>query len=105
MKNNVRNSNSNDSYNFFDVEKEFFIIDSDHLDDVRSKFYGYSVQCSGIYEEGNMTEKALSELDGDGAYLWIDVKKGGGVAAKFEFNRILTVVMESTSIKRRADLL
>ena len=36
------------SVNYFNVEKEFFLIDSDKLSQVRPKLYGYSIQRSGI---------------------------------------------------------
>ena len=41
---------------YFNVEQEFFIIDSDNLQDVKTKLYGYSVQDTGIYEDENLTE-------------------------------------------------
>lgn len=61
--------------NFFDVEKEFFLIDSDHLDDVQTRFYGYSVQRSGIYEEDNLTEAAIDGLDGRGCYIYVEANE------------------------------
>ncbi|MBQ3444239.1 MAG: hypothetical protein IJG33_13450 [Selenomonadaceae bacterium] len=65
-----------DSKNYFDVEKEFFLIDSDNLSQVRSKFYGYSIQRSGIYEEDNLTAEAIAGLDGRGCYVFVEVKDG-----------------------------
>ncbi|MBR6712324.1 MAG: hypothetical protein IKI76_04925 [Selenomonadaceae bacterium] len=43
------------SVNYFDVEKEFFLIDSDNLLQVRPKLYGYSIQRTGIYEDDDLT--------------------------------------------------
>ncbi|MBD3878243.1 MAG: hypothetical protein SR1Q5_00960 [Quinella sp. 1Q5] len=62
--------------NYFDVEKEFFLIDSDSLSQVRPKLYGYSVQRTGIYEDDNLTPEAIADLDGRGCYVYIDVKDG-----------------------------
>ncbi|MBQ4495508.1 MAG: hypothetical protein II968_07045 [Selenomonadaceae bacterium] len=57
------------SVNYFDVEKEFFLIDSDKLSQVRPKFYGYSIQRTGIYEDDNLTPEAIASLDGRGCYV------------------------------------
>ena len=65
---------SRNSINYFDVEKEFFLIDSENLSNVRPHFYGYSIQRDGIYEEENLTPEAISNLDGRGCYIYIDVK-------------------------------
>ena len=64
------------SVNYFDVEKKFFLIDSDNLLQVRSKLYGYLVQRSGIYEEDNLTSEAIAGLDGRGCYVYVEVKDG-----------------------------
>ncbi|MBD3879894.1 MAG: hypothetical protein SR1Q5_09515 [Quinella sp. 1Q5] len=63
-----------DSVNYFDVEKEFFLIDSDNLATVQTKFYGYSIQQSGIYEDDNLTAEAIANLDGRGCYVYVEVK-------------------------------
>ena len=64
------------SINYFDVEKEFFLIDSDNLTNVQTKFYGYSIQQSGIYENDNLTAEAIANLDGRGCYVYVEVKDG-----------------------------
>lgn len=64
------------SVNYFDVEREFFLIDSDNLSDVQTRFYGYSIQESGIYEEDNLTEEAVAGLDGRGCYVYVEVRDG-----------------------------
>ena len=64
------------STNFFDVEKEFFLIDSDNLQEVRTRFYGYSIQRTGIYEEDNLTAEAIANLDGRGCYVYVEAKDG-----------------------------
>lgn len=64
------------SENYFDVEKEFFLITSDNLQEAKTRFYGYSVQESGIYENDNLTEEAAAGLNGCGAYLYVEVKDG-----------------------------
>lgn len=64
------------SINYFDVEKEFFLIDSNNLSEVKTKFYGYSIQRTGIYDEDNLTEEAVEGLDGRGCYVYVEVKDG-----------------------------
>ena len=64
------------SVNYFDVEKEFFLIDSENLSQVQTRFYGYSIQADGIYEEDNLTEAAVAGLDGRGCYVYVEVKDG-----------------------------
>ena len=64
------------SINYFDVEKEFFLIDSNNLSQVRPRLYGYSIQRDGIYEDDNLTAEAVDGLDGRGCYVYIDVKDG-----------------------------
>ena len=64
------------SINYFDVEKEFFLIDSDNLSRVHSKLYGYSIQRTGIYEQDNLTPEAIAGLDGRGCYVYVEVKDG-----------------------------
>ena len=64
------------SVNYFDVEKEFFLIDSENLSQVQTRFYGYSIQADGIYEEDNLTEAAVTGLDGRGCYVYVEVKDG-----------------------------
>lgn len=64
------------SINFFDVEKEFFLITSDNLSEVKTRFYGYSIQASGIYEQDNITEEAIANLDGRGCYVYIEARDG-----------------------------
>lgn len=64
------------STNFFDVEKEFFLIDSENLSNVQTRFYGYSIQATGIYEEDNLTEEAVAGLDGRGCYVYVEVRNG-----------------------------
>ena len=74
---------------YFDVEQEFFIIDSDNLRDVKTKLYGYSVQDSGIYDNENLTETSAAALNGCGVYVYICVV--GGV---LQYSRILMAAME-----------
>ena len=90
------------SVNYFNVEKEFFLIDSDNLPQVRprlndfidrqdirsmdfdsdnpsrvrSRLYGYSIQRTGIYEEDNLTAETIAGLDGRGCYVYVEVKDG-----------------------------
>lgn len=62
------------SVNYFDVEKEFFLIDSNNLSEIKTRFYGYSIQQTGIYEDCNLTPEAIAGLDGRGCYVYVEVK-------------------------------
>ena len=62
------------SVNYFDVEKEFFLIDSENLSEVQTRFYGYSIQADGIYEEDNLTPEAVKGLDGRGCYVYVEAR-------------------------------
>ncbi len=73
------------SRNFFDVEKEFFLIDSNNLAEVETRLYGYSIQAAGIYEQDNLTEDAVKNLDGRGCYVYVEVK-GGQITIKQDLN-------------------
>ena len=64
------------SVNYFDVEKEFFLIDSNNLSMTQTRLYGYSIQATGIYEEDNLTAEAVKGLDGRGCYIYVEVKNG-----------------------------
>ena len=64
------------SVNYFDIEKEFFLIDSDNLSEVKTRFYGYSIQSIGIYEDDNLTQKAVQGLDGRGCYVYVESANG-----------------------------
>ena len=64
------------SVNYFDVEKEFFLIDSNNLAEVKTRFYGYSIQATGIYEQDNLTEDAVKNLDGRGCYVYVEARDG-----------------------------
>ena len=62
--------------NYFNIDKEFFLIDSNNLNSVKTRFYGYSIQDTGIYEENNLDEKAIAGLDGCGCYIYIKAESG-----------------------------
>lgn len=64
------------SINYFDVEEEFFLIDSENLSEVQTRFYGYSIQADGIYEEDNLTPEAVEGLDGRGCYVYVEARDG-----------------------------
>ena len=65
-----------DSVDYFDEEKEFFLITSENLQEIHTRFYGYSIQANGIYEEDNLTEEAVAGLDGRGCYVYVEVRDG-----------------------------
>ena len=64
------------SVNYFDVEKEFFLIDSDNLADIKTKLYGYSIQATGIYENDDLTPEVAANLDGRGCYVYVEARDG-----------------------------
>lgn len=82
--NQIAEAESN-STNYFDVEKEFFLIDSENLAAVQTKLYGYSIQASGIYEDDNLTEDAAKNLDGRGCYVYVEVR-GGQITISQDLN-------------------
>ena len=57
-----------------DYRKEhFFVIDSDHLDQVRTRMYGYYLDETGITTQESFREKGSFEPDGCGA--WVTVRR------------------------------
>lgn len=54
---------------FFQIDKAFFVIDSESLDSVQTAFYGYTILDGAIVEKTEALENA--ELIGDGAYIYI----------------------------------
>ena len=59
--------------NFFNAKDEFFVIDSDNLNNITSRFYGYSIQKTGIFDAGSLNEEQVAGLDGHGCYVYVDV--------------------------------
>lgn len=66
---------TNKTTNYFNMDKQFFFIDSNNLDSVKTRFYGYSIQDTGIYEEDNLDEQAITGLDGCGCYIYVKAEK------------------------------
>lgn len=60
--------------NYFDVQKEFFLITAENLSEVQTRLYGYSIQANGIYEDDNLTAQAAAGLDGRGCYVYVEVR-------------------------------
>ncbi|MBR0256517.1 MAG: hypothetical protein IJQ58_02160 [Synergistaceae bacterium] len=81
----VYNPTPHHTTNFFSPQDNFFIIDSEHLSDVTSKFYGFSVQESGVYDRHNITQEALAGLDGTGTYVSIE-RAGDEILIRQDFN-------------------
>ena len=73
------------SVSYFDVEKEFFLIDSNNLAEVKTRLYGYSIQATGIYEEDDLTEEAAAGLDGRGCYVYVE-NRDGQITIKQDLN-------------------
>lgn len=68
----ISNYIDEDGRNIFDINEEFFLIDSNNLMDIRSRLYGFSVQESGIYENENLTPEAVMQMNGRGCYVYIN---------------------------------
>ena len=73
------------SVNYFDVEKEFFLIDSDNLAEIKTKLYGYAIQATGIYEDDDLTPEVAANLDGRGCYVYVEAR-GGKITIKQDLN-------------------
>lgn len=50
-----------------------FVIDTDDVASVKSKFYGYTITNRGMLDASNITADDLQLLDGNGCYISIDV--------------------------------
>ncbi|MCD7723576.1 MAG: hypothetical protein LUH82_06455 [Clostridiales bacterium] len=77
---------------YFDAAQEFFFIDSENLDKVTTKMYGFAVQNSGIYEDSNMTKEAALGLDGVGVYIYIE-RKGEKIKIRQDYNGSFGIYM------------
>lgn len=55
--------------NLFDIDKEFFVIDSDNLKNVTSKLYGYYVDVAGIFENDNYNQITFDTCQGRGCFV------------------------------------
>lgn len=58
--------------NLFDVNDEYFVIDSEKLDSVHTHIYGYIVQTNGIVENENCEILELDNLSSLGAYVFVN---------------------------------
>ena len=61
--------------NIFCPQEEFLLLDSESLDKVSTRLYGYSVQENGIYENENLTAEAVEHFDGCGCYLYVKAER------------------------------
>lgn len=60
--------------NFFDKNNEFFIIDSENLNNIESNLYGFFINRHGVYNKTNYNrEQFFDNLVGRGCYVNIDV--------------------------------
>lgn len=57
-----------------DYRQNFFIIDSNNLNNIKSKLYGFSVQREGIYDRNNLKNFKLDSMNGQGCYVYINVE-------------------------------
>jgi len=71
--------------NYFDANKEFFVIDSNNIKDIKTKIYGYAVQENGIIENQNLTEKNINQINGCGCYVLLE-KKCNQIKISQDFN-------------------
>ena len=80
-----KNLNIIDKRNYFNPDKEFFIIDSNNLDTVKEKLYGYVIQDNGIIEEANIEYLDKNNMSGCGAYVYIS-RQQDDIIIKQDFN-------------------
>ena len=66
----------------FNVDGAFFVIDSDNLKDVQTKFYGYCITENGIIE--NVEDLEGKEIKPEGAYIYI-YKSGNEITIKQDY--------------------
>ena len=64
------------------IDSQFFIIDSNYLDDVKSKLYGFSMSNERMIYDSNLTDEF--ELNGEGTYVRI-LKKGNLIQISQDF--------------------
>lgn len=57
----------------YQIDRQFFVISSDRLDEVKSYIYGFSVQDDGIVDYSNFTPELLKGLRGNGGYVSVEV--------------------------------
>ena len=57
------------SHNYFDITQEFFVVDSEHLDQVKEKLYGFTFVNNTLVEDIHI----LGDRDpkGNGAYVCV----------------------------------
>ena len=70
--------------NFFSPEDNFFIIDSQNLDSISTKLYGFCIQDNGIYDESNRPEDLKQKLNGRGTYVYVE-RTGGKITLLQDF--------------------
>ena len=56
-------------HNIFDVDKEFFVIDSCNLDKIKDKLYGYCIKDSSVITDVNSLD--TNNIPPDGTYIYI----------------------------------
>jgi len=61
--------------NLFHPKEEFFLIDSDNLDETNSRLYGYYISTTGVYDNSNYDEDSFKNCQGRGCYVNIIVNK------------------------------
>lgn len=69
----------------FNIEQDFFCIDSNNLTDVKPCLYGYSIQSTGVYTNENLTEESIDGLDGRGTYIYV-YKEGDRIFIRQDAN-------------------
>lgn len=71
--------------NYFDINNEFFLIDSNNLENTNTKLYGYSIQDDGIIEDVNRTKERMQKLCGCGVYVYVE-NDGQRITIRQDFN-------------------
>jgi len=76
---------SSSQKNLFQEEKYFFLIDSEHLQEINTHLYGFSIEDSGIFEDSNVDQWDQDRFHGVGTYIFIK-RKPGQILISQDFN-------------------
>ena len=69
----------------FYVEEEFFLIESEKLDEVKTVLYGFCIQQDGIFEQFDIEQGMRLNPSGQGVYVYIE-REGDRISIWQDFN-------------------
>lgn len=73
------NKNSN-----FSIDREFFLITSDNLNEVKTSIYGFAITNKGIIDADCLDLDKRYKLDGNGTYIYIE-RNGNNITIQQDF--------------------